>query len=117
MLAVAMNRSIAVVAEVEAVKPFAVRFVVFEAQEWDRAHVDRLTFAGRCTDAARRIEVACLRDLKTEAVLVVFARDIAGERIASVGPPETRAVVRVKWQHLLGQTLSAIRLHCQIAVK
>ena len=51
------------------------------------------------------------------AVAVVLAGDVAGERVAAVGPPEAGAVVGVERQDLLGQGHGAEGLHGQVAVE
>ncbi len=88
-------------AEVEAVQPLAVRLVVLEADERQRANVDRLALAVRLHDRQRELEGAGLRGLEAEAVAVVFAGDVAREGVEAVGPPEAGAFVLVERQHLL----------------
>src|SRR6185436_11645986 len=72
MPAVPMHGTVAIVAEVETVKPFAVRLIVLEPQKWNRAHIDRLPLAIRRADVQRGIEIARLCDFEAKTVFVVL---------------------------------------------
>src|SRR5436853_7260404 len=111
MLAIAMHRWIVIVAEIKAVKAFAVRLVLIEAQKWDRPHILLDPFSIHIADLQLRIKIARLEDFKSVAVLIVLARDISCEGISAICPPETRAFIRIKRQGLLLHSLAAICLH------
>ena len=84
-----------------------VDLVVLEADERQRADVDRLPACRRAAGPAESsLSALDRRRLEAEAVLAVLAGDVAGEGVEAVGPPEAGAVVRVERQHLLGQRLA-----------
>ena len=117
MLAVAAHRAVVVVAEVETVEPLRVRLVILKPDERQRADIALDRLAVFAADSQHGIEAARLRNLESEAVFLVLARDISREGIATVRPPEARAVVWVEGQDLLGQRARADCLHREIAVE
>ena len=55
--------------------------------------------------------------MEVVAIAVVLARDVAGEGVSSVRPPEARAVVGIVGENLLGQGHASEGLHGEIAVQ
>src|ERR1700722_10680372 len=92
-------------AEIEAVQALVVRFVVVEADEWQRSDIRLLQFAVRLLDGKGQLQAARRRGLIAVDVAVVLAGDVAREGVASVGPPEAGALILVERQDLLGQRL------------
>src|SRR5262249_54478872 len=104
-------------AEVEAIKAVAVGFVVLETDERQRADVHFRLAAVGLLNVFLEADLAVARRLETETVAIVFAGDVAGERIETVGPPEAGAFVLIERQHLLGEDIALEGLHGEIAVK
>src|SRR4029450_3941293 len=67
-------------------------------------------------DGEDGVEVAPLRDLEAVAVLVALARDVPRERVAAVGRPEPRPLVRVEREDLLRQAPPLVCLDREAAV-
>src|SRR5262249_58598368 len=58
-----------------------------------------------------------LLDVVAVAVFLVLARGVAGERVAAVGPPESRAIVGIEREYLFRQPFSPRGLDAEVAVE
>src|SRR5262249_42167020 len=83
----------------------AVHFVVIEADERQRADIDRLAATIRLLDREDELLRAAGGGLIAEAVVTALGGDVAGERVEAVRPPVTGAFITVEAQDLLGQAL------------
>ena len=68
-------------------------------------------------DREHQVRARALRCVEAIAVAVALHRDVAGERVAAVGPPEPRALVLVERQDLVRQRLADERLDGEVAVE
>src|SRR5207247_3197072 len=94
------------IAEIDGVEAVAVGFVGFEADERKRADIDRAQLAIGHAEARFGVEgMGLAAELEFEAVAVVLAGDVAGEGVAAVGPPESRAFVRIEGKDLAFEAL------------
>src|SRR6516165_9408107 len=104
-------------AEIEAVQPVAVAFVVLESDEGQSADVDLPPDAIPLQHAHRQVDAAGRRRLEAVAVSFVLAGDVAGECVEAVGPPEAGSLILVERQRLSRQRLPGERLHGEVAVE
>ena len=90
-------------AEVKGVTALTMGLVVFETnkRKCTNIHLTQRTIVLR--HWKNRIERCVFGDVETEAILIAFRSDVARERIVAVRPPETRAIIVVVRQHLLGK--------------
>ena len=104
-------------AQVEGMPALAMGFVVFKANERQRANVHLAELAVRLLDFQQRIEVGRLHRLEEVPVLIAVAGHIAGEGIEGIGPPEAGPIVLVERQDLFGQRIGRQCLTGQVAVQ
>src|SRR6266851_5169936 len=104
-------------AVVEAVQAVAVRFVIVEADKGKRANVHGLALTVGLLNPQFWVETATGGRLETEAVTIVFARDVLRETIQTICPPETSPFIGVEREYLFRQRFRLERLDGQISIE